>query len=87
MAALSKLSLRLAILFIAIYVVTRMAGYADHRPIRVFVEGGIRPSTFQSLANTALLFALAFGVAEILDRVRGKIEPKPVEQETPAQSE
>ncbi len=87
MAALCKLCLRLAVLFIVVYVVTRLGGYADHRPIRMFVEGGIRPSTFQSLANTALLFSMAFGVAELLERNKAKAAPQATQQQEPPKSE
>jgi len=72
MAVLSKLCLRLAIVCMVLYVVTRLGGYADHNPIPLFgLQGGIRPSTFQGFTNTLLFFSIAFGIAAILKVLKG----------------
>ena len=84
MKGLGKIALMLAVICFVALVLMRLAGYADHRPMPIGVAGGVAPSAFQRMANTLLLFSIAFYLAEITGKAGGGKLPKDEPEQQPA---
>lgn len=82
MAGLSKLSLNIAIVLFLAFVIFRLVGFHDINPVPLL--GGVRPSSIHDLADTFVMFAIAFGVLHLAGICKGsnvlKVEPVEAEE-------